>query len=406
MNQRFILLILTTLQLSSLCLFGQESVTGRVVDKSGKPIDVAAVYINGTTLKTTTTDNGAFELKEVTFPCQLVVSHLGFETLKANLDGPPAMAMLLYMKDKDITLSEVSVEGKDKRKELLQSFRDNFLGWDTWGKGAALLNENVLTYQLTYNEDTTNASFSGDLRQLNLPRSIIDRSLVVKAKEPLQVDLPLLGYTLTVDLDYLSLIQTIPYYNHVTGLTMDRFEICRYLGSYSFKTKENVTKSKQRRYDRNRKDAYYNSTMHFGRSLLQKDLLKNGFLFLNKRKDPITNSNSYEWVNLDSCSRFDERGNLHIYGLAGKSFEIHYFGKANGSPVDMSKKQYSNPIEYAKRYNVYYNDINCSTIYFTNDTCIIRKNGTVPDSGISFGGKISNKKVGAILPDDYTPVEE
>jgi len=406
MNTLLKLLVVCILFFSGGSLFGQESLTGRVVDKLGKPIDVAAVYINGTTLRTATTNNGAFELRGVTFPCQLVVSHLGYETLKATIDGAPAMAMLLYMKDKDVALSEVSIEGKDQRKVLLQSFRDNFLGWNTWGKGAEVLNENVLTYQLSYNEDTAYTAFSGDLRQINLPRSIIERTLVVKAKEPLQVDLPLLGYNLTVDLDYLSLIQTIPYYNPVTGITMERFEICRYLGSYSFKPKEDVSKSKQRRFDRNRQDAYYNSTMHFGQSLLKKDLLKNGFLFINKRKDPITNNTIYEWVNLDSCSRFDKNGNLFIYGLAGKSFEIHYFGKANGSPVDMSKKQFSNPVEYANRYRIYYNDMNCSTIYFINDTCIIRKNGTVPDNSISFGGKISYKKVGAILPDDYTPPVE
>ncbi len=406
MNRRMVLLVLATFQLSVLTLFGQESITGRVVDKSGQPIDAAAVYINGSSLRTTTTSNGTFELKGMSFPCQLVVSYLGFETLNMRLEGPLKMPLLLYLKEKDISLSEVSVEGKDQRKQIIQSFRDYFLGWDVWGKNANILNESSLEYQVSYNEDSASTSFSGDLRRPNLPRAIINRTLVVKAKEPLQVDLPLLGYTVTVDLDYLSLIQTRPYYDPATSMTMGESEISRYVASYYVTPYENVSKSKQRRYERNRKEAYYNSRMHFCQSLLNKELLKNGYLLLEKRRDPKNGDAVYDWVNLDSCTRYDGKGNLQLIGLAGKKFEIHYFGQANGTPVDMSGKKYSDPIAYAKRYRLYYVDSNCSTVFFINDTCTIRSNGLVPDNSISFSGKNNQKKVGATLPDDYTPPKE
>lgn len=406
MKRQLVLILFIIIQSSIYTLLGQGSVTGRVVDKSGISVEVAAVYINGTTLRTSTDANGSFELKGLTFPCQLVVSHLGYETLKLKLETHPEKPLLLILVGKDVKLSEVSIEGKDRRRELTESFHDFFLGWDTWGRSAIILNEEALTYTVSYNEDTISTTFSGDLSQLNLPRSIIDRTLIIKAKEPLLVDLPLLGYTLTVDLDYFSLIQTRPYYNPATGLTVDRHNVSRYTGSFFVTPYKEVSKSKQRRFERNRKEAYYNSSMHFCNSLYRNELLKNGFVFINKYRDPISKNFVYDWVNLDSCYRYDKNGNLQIIGLAGKSYEIHYVGKSNGTPIDLSGKIYRNPVDYVNRNRMHYNVLNSSTIYFINDTCTIKKNGTIPDNSILFNGQINLKKVGAILPDSYSPDEE
>lgn len=403
MNRFYTLLFILTLPFIGTDLFAQGTITGRVVNESGQPVEIAAVYINGTTLRTSTTPNGSFELKGLTFPCQVVVSHLGFETLKLKLEEQPNKPLLLYLIEKDVKLSEVSVEGTDKRKQLTDSFKDYFLGWDTWGRSSIILNEKALTYNVSYNEDTIRSTFSGDLSQPNLPRSIIDRTLIINAKEPLQIDLPLLGYTLTVDLDFFSLIKTKPYFNPVTGLTMERFDVSRYMGSFFVTPYKNVSKSKQNRFERNRKEAYYNSTMHFCKSLYWNELLKNGYVFINKYRDPISKEMVYDWVNLDSCYRFDKNGNLQIIGLAGKSFEIHYVGKSNGTPINLSGKSYRNPVDYVNRNRMYYNVNNSSTIYFITDTCTIKKNGTIPDNSILFNGKMNMKKVGAVLPDSYDP---
>jgi hypothetical protein len=286
MNKKVIFLLATLLQFVSLSVLAQEgTITGRVVDKSGESIEVAAVYINGTTKKTSTSTNGSFELKGITFPCQLVVSHLGYQTLKMELEGLPTKPLLLYLIEKNIKLSEVSVLGKNQREQLVESFKDYFLGWDAWGKAATLLNENSLIYDLSYNEDTIRSTFSGDLRRPNLPQAIIDRNLKVDAKEPIQIDMPLLGYKVSFDLENFSLIETKPYYDPVTGLTLERYRISRYKGSYFVIPYEGVSKSKQRRYERNRKEVYYNSRMHFCRALYRNELLKNGHsvvFFLNR----------------------------------------------------------------------------------------------------------------------------
>lgn len=405
MKRRLVLILFITLQCSICTLFGQGTVTGRVVNKSGLPVESAAVYVNGTTLRTSTSSNGSFELSGLTFPCQVVVSLLGYETTKVKLEGLPGKPMLLYLVEKDVKLSEVAVEGKNMRKQLVESFRDYFLGWDKWGTAAGIMNENALVYDVSYNEDTVRSTFSGDLSRPNLPQGIIERNVKVNAKEPLQVDLPLLGYTVTVDLDYFSLIETKPYYDPVTGLTMEKYRISRYMGSFFVTPYEGVSTSKQRRFVRNRKEAYYNSRMHFLRSLSNNELLKNGFVFLSKKQNPTNGANYYEWVDLNGHVGYDKNGNMQIYGLAGKSFEIHYVGKSNGTPIDMSRKKYNNPVEYVNRNRFYYNASNGSTIYFINDTCTISRRG-LADNSIIFNGAINDKKAGAILPDTYSPEEE
>ncbi|MDD4426753.1 MAG: hypothetical protein PHS40_12575, partial [Mariniphaga sp.] len=47
-----------------------------------------------------------------------------------------------------------------------------------------------------------------------------------------------------------------------------------------------------------------------------------------------------------------------------------------------------------------------SKIYFLKDTCTIRSDGSRPDNSIMFGSKIGDKRVGAMLPNDYEPEKE
>jgi hypothetical protein len=401
-----VLIVFAALHFWGINLFGQELISGRVVDHGGSPIQAAAVYINGTTLRTSTSSNGAFELRGVRFPCKLVVSHLGYQTLKITLDSATKELPLLKLKEKDIALSEVLVEGKDKRKELLASFREKFLGNDTWGKAAVLLNEDALVFKVNYNEDLSPISFSGNLASAKLPDAIVERTLVAKAKEPLKIDLPKLGYTVLIDLDTFSFIRTKFIFNPITEIHVSPTEICQYMGSYSFIPYDSVSKTKQRRFERNREDAFYHSRMHFCQALYKKELLKNGYLLMSLKMDSVTNVGMYDWVNLDSCSRYDNKGNMVLYGLEGKQCVIMYFGHPNGSPVDLSKKSNMNLADYIDKYEVYYDESYKSYVYFDSDTCIVQSNGIVPNMSLLFSGKISEKKVGATLPDLYTPLVE
>lgn len=317
----------------------------------------------------------------------------------------PNAPMQITLKEKTVQLSEISVIGKDKREVLYKEFRDFFLGTDTWGKGARLLNDSVLVLDLKYNEDTVLPTFDGILGNGNIPWNLVERSLLIRAREPLQIDLPLLGYEVMIDLDFFSLTTTKPYYYtdslHLSGGA----RICKYLGSYYIKPYDAVSHTKQKKYERNRRDAFYNSKEHFCKALYHNELKKNGFILLESRVNPDTKTRELVPPVVDTCMEYDGKGTLKLIGLAGRSFQIHYFCKFNGYPIDLTKKTFSNVLNYFKAYEIYYTTENYSTISFLSDTCTILKNGVSPDTSIAFKGKCSFKKVGATLPDDYEPDE-
>ncbi len=91
----------------------------------------------------------------------------------------------------------------------------------------------------------------------------------VYANEPIIVDLPATGYTLKVDLVKFDLL----YEEELQGYH------CSILGYYYFNPLEPETQRKQRTIARNRTEHYYNSSMHFCRSLYHNALAENGYLF-------------------------------------------------------------------------------------------------------------------------------
>jgi hypothetical protein len=141
-------------------------------------------------------------------------------------------------------------------------------------------------------------------------------------------------------------------------------------------------------YSENRLKVYYNSDLHFCRSLFKQKLNENGYRVLESYKPSDTEKLTEQKI----LSHMFYSGNeLKIAGLKGDMFYIHFYDNIKGEPIDLSAK-----------YGNYYTQ---STIYFTEDTCIIRENGTLPDNSIVFGISMGEKRVGAMLPGNYIPGE-
>src|SRR5659263_286810 len=113
---RFSIYSLTLVMLFCLNTFvnGQNSVKGLVLNMENQsPVSDATVYINGTTKGTSTDSNGLFELKDISFPCQLMVRQVGYELQILNLDNPKKDKLTIFLKLKSIQLSEVKITGVD-----------------------------------------------------------------------------------------------------------------------------------------------------------------------------------------------------------------------------------------------------------------------------------------------------
>lgn len=404
-----------------LLLFGQHSIKGIVLDSNHKPVPFVTVYINGTSIGTSTDTTGLFILKEVELPAQIITSCTGYYPAQMNIEDNTQNDIKISLKTRITEIPQVDIIANLREKDMLE-FKRWFLGSDKWGVKSNLKNDGVLKFNRVYDSQRhiVNENFQ---RMLNAPRtykatndnvtiknseskSIFDHSnstwdkdsslLTIRrvssfkatASAPLIIDKPLLGYTLTVDLLSFEVGR------------MDNDLQCNSLGYYFFKPYNTKSKRKAAKYAKNREAAYYNSDLHFCRSLYNNKLKENGYRIFEVKKNDSkkisigqsVNMDSIimpiaQPVNIDSFLRLVNNNQLRIVGLNKRYFSILYYSDKNGKPIDLNVKNGSTYVT--------------SSIYFLNDTCIIRSDGTIPDTNIMFGGAIAEKKNGASLPSDY-----
>ena len=315
----------------------QNTVSGIVSDsRSNEPMPYATVYVNGTTKGTITNDDGLFELQNVKFPATLVFSFVGYKAQVLELDRNPSTLQIKL--DTNDALPEVTVTDYNDRERYIQYFKTMFLGDDLWGQSATILNEDAIMFENTGN---------------------VFRAW---AGEPIIIDLPLLGYELYADLANFSVYRA------------DGKAICDILGYYYYKPYNAESARKNSKYGKNRAKAYYNSNLHFLRSLYQDRLAENGYILSDS---------------IGTRSGKTAGGEMQISGLSDKRIAILYYHKLDGSPLDLTK--------HKPGIHMYSE----SAIHLVKDTCTILSNGTITDNSIRFSGDISEKRIGASLPADY-----
>jgi len=364
MKKLFIYFLLCPIQL--FC----QNISGTITDsKTNLPIEFATVYINGTTIGTISDKNGNFTIGKFSLPCQMVVSHISYIPIVIPLDENSHLNPGITLNPRVIELGQVSVKEQNRRKENIKQFKDEFFGVDVWGRNVILKNENDLIFKTEYfEENDSNAELIENQKSFN-----------VESKAPLKIALPLLGYDLQVDL-----IKFSKHYNPA----LNSYEI-NILGYYFFKPFEPNSKIKVNKYNRNRLDAYYNSSQHFCRSLYDNKLRENGYLVFEflKNDDPKVQRIRKEFK-LDSCLIYNGV-EANITGLKNRNFFLNYYYNRRGYPINLNNRN-----EGEKKM---------SRIYFLYDECIIRKDGTRPGESITFGGSIALKRIGSYLPSDYYP---
>ena len=376
--RRLITLALTLLVFLPSQLFGQSTIRGIIIDSlTQEPMPSATVYVNGTTQGTTTDNDGRFELKDVSLPATVVFSFVGYQPQAHDFTRNPGnLTIRLSAND---ALPEIVVSGKANKisKEDMEFFKSMFLGDDKWGKRAKIMNEEVI---LIHSYDTV---FRTVVMENGQEREYSEKTHIFQARpsEPLVIDLPLLGYELYADLVRFEVIK-------VKTLTE-----CNMLGYYYFKPYDNLSKSKAKNIETNRRKAYYGSSQHFLRSLAQDRLTENGYTFSSMEKVNKGRKVLYTYLPVDvsKYSAMDGDNTVRIHDLNDHKLRIRYYHRSDGSPVNFTEK--------AKGLRRYLE----SGIDFLDDTCSFSKDGVVTDNNIRFTGDLSKKRVAASLPDDYFP---
>lgn len=359
-----------------------DYVSGYITDKeSNTPIDAANIFINGSTTGTSSDKSGYYSLKINQFPAEIVVSHLGYSTISIMVYAPTD-SLNLTLHPQSVLMEEFSFSDKSHRKKYLNLFNEWFLGADYWGANAKVLNDSVLVFVST------------------------EKELKTYAISPLKISLPRLGYNVSVDIQDFSIT-----YNSIkmgAGSFLTAF--------YFFKELNNLSKAKLKRVRKQRCKAYYGSSQHFLRSLYKQQLKENGYQIFykhiatpryNDKQLAIKRNKSGEGFTLNNISEASEE-----YVDPKTNIKIGYIKDKNGNNYGVLQGYKGDAIKIVYHYrrnkpvnpdfpNTAY--VHKSTMYIKKEVCIFREDGTIADNSLIFDGYIGSLRVGAILPNNYTP---
>jgi len=224
----------------------QNRLSGRVINAITKaPVPFANVFFANTTIGMSAREDGSFTLEG--FPSgkyDLTVTSIGFRQFQQPVDfsTPHQLAVEILMQENILELNEIVVkEDTSQRIFNYRMFKRLFIGENSYAKKCSILNpEDIHLY------------FDPDLRQLTAhsrkPIEIVNKALGIK----------IIYHLNSFQFDYKSEIFM------VTGIPQ-----IQYLRPKS--------KSEERRWINERKDAYYGSLIHFMRMLIKDSLTEAGF---------------------------------------------------------------------------------------------------------------------------------
>lgn len=223
-----------------------QTLQGKVQDREGlKPVPNATLYLSNTMVSTTNRDDGSFFFPYIpSGRFDLIISCTGYKTgrieiISSSLPQNLTIQLEPYIKE----LNEVVVKNYEKD------------GWNKWGR---IFKEQFI--------GTTPFSIDVQIENPDAVKFILDKqanTLSAFSHQPLVIINKALGYELYYELELFE-------FNFSTRLLL-------FKGFPLFKEMTPRSKSQERRWTNNRKEAYQGSMMHFFRSLYRNQLLENGF---------------------------------------------------------------------------------------------------------------------------------
>lgn len=233
MKKLFLLLLLSSPAYAQL--------SGTVLSETGRqPVPFASVFINNSTLGTTTDENGHFSITRITpGKHELVVSLLGYEKFFTVITLPQEKPMTILLREKSTQLDQVTVKAFDKD------------GWKNWGI--------VFTESFIGTSSNARRTVLKNPKDLRFRHNKQDNVLEVFAVAPLKIQNKALGY----DLEYHLELFRIDYKNNTQV----------YAGYPFFKEQRSVSRANVR----NRETAYNGSLLKFMRSLYHNTVQEDGY---------------------------------------------------------------------------------------------------------------------------------
>jgi hypothetical protein len=341
----------------STIVFGQFTITGKVVDSTTKePLFGASVFAQNTTSGTTTNREGEFSLSLKSGGYELIVSFSGYQSREIRISNNDNNPLQIDMTKEEKAMEEVVIRSSNEVKD----------GWDKYGK---FFLENFIG-------STPNAVQC----TLQNPEAVHfyyykkSEKLKILATEPIVISNLALGYNLRYQLD------SFMYYY--------KTQVSSYRG-YCFFSEMDSSFAQQRIWSTNRKKAYDGSKLQFMRSYY----------------DSTLNEDGYEISLLDSMydKRFDIISNPYdtaYYGMYDSTHEVEVYYPRK---ISVTYKKKPEP-EYLKRFKLPLNVGSQISYIDLLDAIEIKENGYFYDQKDWVSqGYWSWKNLADLLPYDYIP---
>jgi len=341
----------------STVVFGQFTISGKVVDSTTKePLFGASVFAQNTTSGTTTNREGEFSLSLKSGGYELIVSYSGYQSREVRISNNDNNPLQIEMTKEEKAMEEVVIRSSNEVKD----------GWDKYGK---FFLENFIG-------STPNALQC----ILQNPEAVHfyyykkSEKLKVLATEPLVIANKALGYNLRYQLD------SFMYYY--------KTQVSSYRG-YCFFSEMDSSFAQQKIWSANRKKAYEGSKLQFMRSYY----------------DSTLNEDGYEIALLDSVydKRFETVRNPYdttYYGVYDSTHEERFITPRKISVTYKKKPE----IEYLKKFKLPLNVGSQISYIDLHDAIEIKENGYFYDQKDWVSqGYWSWKNLADLLPYDYIP---
>jgi hypothetical protein len=382
---------------SPVFLIGQSSrsVKGKVVnDADNSPLVNCSVFINNTSKGATTNASGEFELTNFSpGKYQLVISSIGFETYTSLFSASQLpLTLNIRLKQKTTGLSTVVVEPflKDGWATWGQTFIETLIGTTEFATQCKILNKEVVRFRYSAKKDL----------------------LTAVADEPIVIENKALGYIIKFQLEDFS-------------ADMDAHTSV-YSGYPLFSDMPSKSFNQQLDWQKNRKDAYLGSIMHFVRCLYTGDLTRGdqfnqeGFEIRKNMKVPNAEKLRVKAkYNADAQTKnddFPEDSIRYFKKILRQSDSVGANVVLSSADLLASDDDHSKEFFFTGKLSIIYRkrrkvdtDVQRSTIYLVTPAPVqIEENGyyNSPLEIFTMGHWARSQKLASLLPVDYWPKDE
>lgn len=151
-------------------IIAQHIIEGRVINSDDRsPIFGASIYINNSSLGTSSNKEGYFKINSPNRIVELVVSNMGFDKRVLEIQLPLEHELVIGIKEKSTVIEEVVVRNylKDGWKEWGSFFIENLIGVGDFADDCKILNHEVVKFRFDKKANVLTAICTEPLKILN-----------------------------------------------------------------------------------------------------------------------------------------------------------------------------------------------------------------------------------------------